>query len=54
MICKRTDLVNGAVQGYVADLFVHVVSATSGVIAQPDCEVLDLQRLALKDLNVVG
>ena len=35
---------------YAPVLAVHVVGAGAGVVAEPDAEVLDLQRLPLLDL----
>ena len=35
----------------LTELLVHVVGAGAGVIAEPDTEVLDLQRLLLVDLE---
>lgn len=36
--------------GELAELLVHVVGARARVVAQPDTEVLDLQRALLMDL----
>ena len=42
---------DGIGAGHLAVLLVHVVGAGSGVVADPDTEVLDLQGLLLVNLK---
>lgn len=44
---------DGVGTGHLAVLTVHVVSAGAGVVADPDANVLDLERVLLVDLVVV-
>lgn len=41
---------DGVGAGHVTVLLVHVVGAGAGVVADPDTEVLDLERVLLVDL----
>ena len=47
VLVERLD---GIHTGELTELFVHVVCARAGVVAEPDTEVLHLQRLLLVDL----
>ena len=42
---------HGGASGHLAVLFVHVVRARAGVVANPDTEVLDFLWLLLRDLK---
>lgn len=50
-IWTLTALSDGSGRGQVSVLPVHVVGAAAGIVAQPDTEVLHLQRRLLVDLN---
>jgi hypothetical protein len=43
--------VHGICTGKVAVLLVHVVRSGTGIVTDPDTEVLHLERLLLKDLK---
>lgn len=45
--------VHGVRAGQLAELLVHVVRSGARVVTEPDAEVLDLQRLLLRDLGRV-
>ena len=47
VLVQRLD---GVRTGELAELLVHVVCARARVVAEPDAEVLHLQRLLLRDL----
>lgn len=53
-VCVLTAHGDGSRRGQVSVLSVHVVGSTAGVIAQPDTEVLHLQRGLLVDLQPAG
>lgn len=42
---------DGVGPGHLSELLVHVVGARARVVAEPDTEVLDLQRALLVDLK---
>ena len=50
-LCVLTALSDGSGGGQVSVLPVHVVGAATGVVTQPDTEVLHLQGGLLMDLN---
>lgn len=52
MILKKLTALRDSIGGgHIAVLPVHVVDARARVVAQPDAEVLDGQRLATRDLK---
>lgn len=48
------ELVDGADEGGVAELLVHVVGAAARVVAEPDAVVLHVQSLLLVNLGAAG
>lgn len=47
----RVQGLDGVGPGHLTVLLVHVVGAGARVVADPDAEVLDLQRVLLVDLS---
>lgn len=48
VLVQRLD---GVGSGKIPELLVHVVSSGSGIVTEPDTEVLDLERTLLVDLR---
>lgn len=46
------ESLDGRGSGKLTVLLVHVVRARAGVVADPDTEVLDLQGVLLRDLDI--
>jgi len=47
------ESLNSLSAGHLTELLVHVVGTGAGVVAEPDTEVLDLERALLGDLEKI-